>query len=82
MKKISLQIIVIVVICCIPITYKIYSTHVLEKMKLEVEKELHVKAIEAGMVQVPVDICTELHQELKWVLPENYNQDIMIEGVE
>lgn len=84
MKNTPLQMSIVICIFIVSVTfgYKIFSDYRLERLKLETEQILNQSAIKAGMVQVPVDICTELHQELKWVNPNNYNNGMILEGIE
>jgi hypothetical protein len=75
MKKISWVAVLIIGIVSIfiSVTYMTFSTYRLEKMKLENQEILNTNAIKAGMIQIPVNICTESHQELKWVRNTEYN---------
>ena len=84
MKNIPLHMSIVICIFIISVIfgYEIFSSYQLEKLKLETEQILNQSAIKAGMVQVPVDICTELHQELKWVNSDDYNSGMIIDGIE
>lgn len=60
--------------CCSLLLYK-YTI-----IKLEKESMLTNQAINVKMVQVPVNICTEMHQELKWVTQLREEDGIFLEN--
>jgi len=77
MKKMTNTAFIAILSICLTIilTSLIFSNYKLNKIKLENKIKLNVSAIKAGMIQVPVDIHSESHQELMWVNPKKQGTD-------
>jgi regulatory protein YycI of two-component signal transduction system YycFG len=79
MKNIKIQhvIIIISIVCCTFLTVS-YLNYKNDKLQIEKSNKLKSEAVKSGMVQVPVDICLNATQELRWVRPSDYLRDIPI----
>lgn len=79
MKDIKIYYIIgtISIICSTAMTLG-YFKYKNNKLQIEKNTKLELEAIKSGMVQVPVDICLNASQELRWIRPSDYLSDLPV----